>query len=191
MTSALILPFHDKAPQIDASAFLAPGAVILGDVVIGAESSVWFGCVIRGDVNWIRIGRRTNIQDGTVCHVTPGDFPLLLGNDVTVGHGVVLHGCRIGDRTLVGIGARVLDGAVIGSESLIAAGSVVREGTTVGNGQLWAGVPAVRKRELTTEEIAQIRLSADFYVHYSPQYREMLREETYRIPHGREGKDLL
>src|SRR5512139_2804920 len=120
-----VLPYDGKAPRVAASAFLAPGSVVVGDVEIGEGSSVWFGTVVRGDVNHVRIGARTNLQDLTVVHVTSGAHPTVIGDDVTVGHRAVLHGCTVRDRCLVGIGAIVLDGAVVESESMIGAGALV------------------------------------------------------------------
>src|SRR4051812_2851220 len=135
-TEITIMPFEGIAPSIHPSVFIAAGGGIIGDVTIGELSSVWFNVVIRGDVPYIRIGRRTNIQDLTMCHVTHKRHPLVIGDDVTVGHSAVLHGCTINDRVLVGMGAKVLDRAVVGSSSLIAAGAVVREGFTVPEGTL-------------------------------------------------------
>lgn len=176
MSNPVILPFEGTLPQIDPTAFIAPGAVIIGDTVIGAESSVWFGSIIRGDVNFVRIGKRVNIQDGCVCHVNHDDCPLILEDDVSVGHQVVLHGCKLEQGCLIGIGARVLDRAVIGSQSLIAAGSVVREGTVVPPGELWAGVPAVKKRDLTPQARAELLATAEHYVQYRLHYLNAQRQ---------------
>ncbi|MDO4610821.1 gamma carbonic anhydrase family protein [Corynebacterium sp.] len=147
MPGPLILPFGDARPRIHPSAWIAPTAVIIGDVEIGPDSSVFYGCVLRGDVNSIRIGARTNIQDSTVVHVD-GDAPATLGDDVTVGHMALVHGTTVGDATLVGMKSALLSGSVIGSGSLIAAGAVVLEGREIPPLSLAAGVPAAVRRTL-------------------------------------------
>ncbi len=166
----IILPFEGQFPIIHPTAWIAPGAIVIGDSVIGAESSVWFAAVVRGDVNKIRIGSRVNLQDGVICHVNVADAALTIGDQVSVGHGAILHGCTLEAGCLVGIGARVLDHAVIGSQSLIAAGSVVREGTKVPSGELWAGIPAIRKRDLKPEEMQELLNTAEHYVRYRLHY---------------------
>lgn len=171
-TDITILPFEDMVPRIHTSVFIASGARIIGDVEIGENSSIWFNVVIRGDVHSIRIGRRTNIQDLTMCHVTNQVHPLNIGNDVTVGHSAVLHGATIRDRVLVGMGAVVLDAAVVESESIVAAGALVREGFTVPAGTLVAGVPAKVIRELTDEERAAAARGAMNYEGYVRRFRE-------------------
>lgn len=167
----MIMAYRGILPQIADDAFVAPTATVLGDVHIGAESGVWFGVVLRGDVNRIRIGRRTNLQDGTIVHVTSGTHPTLIGDGVTVGHGVNLHGCTIADGCLIGIGAIILDGALIGESSMVAAGSLVVPGTVVPPRSLVVGSPAKVKRELTEAEIRQLRTLADRYVDYRLDYR--------------------
>ncbi|MBU0507627.1 gamma carbonic anhydrase family protein [bacterium] len=169
---SILLPFKGILPRIHPTAWIAPGAVVIGDTEIGAESSVWFGCVIRGDVNFARIGSRVNIQDGAICHVNHDEFSLVIEDSVSVGHCVMLHGCRLERGCLIGIGARILDGVVVGSESLVAAGSVVREGTIIPAGELWAGIPAVKKRDLTPEARREILATADHYVQYRLHYME-------------------
>jgi carbonic anhydrase/acetyltransferase-like protein (isoleucine patch superfamily) len=164
------IPFGGKSPHIDSSALIVPTATVIGDVTIGAESSVWFQVVVRGDVNYIRIGARTNIQDGTVIHVTNQTHPTLIGDEVTVGHNVTLHGCTIGDRCLVGIGAIVLDGVKIGSDCMIGAGSLLTPGTEIPSGCLVLGSPAKVKRRLSTEEIIFLKQSADNYIGYKKSY---------------------
>lgn len=164
------IPFGEKSPQIDPSVLIVPTATIIGDVIIGAESSLWFQVVVRGDVNHIRIGERTNIQDGTVVHVTNQTHPTLIGDEVTVGHNVTLHGCTIGDRCLVGIGSIILDGATIGADCMIGAGSLVTPGTEIPPGCLVLGSPAKVKRQLSTEEIAFLKQSADNYLGYMKSY---------------------
>jgi gamma-carbonic anhydrase len=156
--------FGDVSPSVHADAFLAPTAVVIGDVEIGAESSVWFGTVVRGDVEPIRIGRRTNLQDMTVVHVTGGRGPTTIGDGVTAGHRAVLHGCVIHDDCLIGIGAVVLDGAEIGPESIVAAGALVPPGMRVPPRTMVRGLPAKVVRELTDAEVEGIRRSAANYV---------------------------
>lgn len=170
MPGPIVLPYRGKWPTIDPTAWIAPGAVIVGDVTIGAASSVWFACVIRGDVNVVRIGSRVNIQDGAICHVEIANAALTLEDSVSVGHAAVLHGCTLRKACLIGIGARVLNHAEIGSESLIAAGSVVREGTIVPPGELWAGIPASKKRDLKPEERQALYNTADRYTIYRLHY---------------------
>lgn len=163
------------SPQIDPSVFVAPDARVIGDVHIGAQSSLWFGVIVRGDVNHIRIGRRTNIQDGTVIHVTRDTHPTVIGNDVTVGHRVTLHGCTVHDGSLVGIGAIVLDGAVIGASSLIAAGSVVTPGTQIPPCSLVMGSPGRVVRTLGDEECRKMHSIAEHYIRYQDDYRSQVK----------------
>ena len=162
-----IRPYRGKRPQIAASAYIDPAAVIIGDVVIGADSSVWPCTVIRGDVNYIRIGARTNIQDGCVLHVMRDEYPLLLGDDVTIGHGVTLHGCAIESRCLVGMGAIILNGVKIGAGSIVAAGTLLLERTEIPPNSLVVGHPGKVKRSLTA-----IDEYAKRYVAYKNIYRE-------------------
>lgn len=168
----MILPYKNITPKIPESVFVAPNATVIGDVEIGEDSSIWFNTVIRGDVHKIRIGARTNIQDGCVLHVTYQKYSLTLGNEVTVGHGAILHGCVIEEQCLIGMGARVLDGARIGKFSLVAAGSLVREGQEIPPQTLVAGVPAVAKRTLSEKEVETILQSAQRYVEYKNTYLE-------------------
>lgn len=162
----LILPHNGKLPRIHETAWIAPNATIIGDVEIGPDSSVFYGCVLRADSGRIRIGARTNLQDGTVVHVDP-DAPCTLGDDVTVGHAAMLHGTTVGNGTLVGMRASLLSHSVIGSGSLIAAGAVVLEHSEVGDRQLAAGVPAKVRRDLTDEESAGFIPHAGKYVELS------------------------
>ena len=164
------LTYNGKVPEIHESAYVAGSAIVLGDVVIGAGSSVWFNAIVRGDENYIRIGARTNVQDNCVLHVTHKTHPLFLGDDITIGHGAVVHGCRIKNVCLIGIGAVVLDGAVVGEQSIVAAGSVVKEGMIVPPRTLVAGVPAVVKRELTREDIDYIMSLTNNYVEITKIY---------------------
>jgi carbonic anhydrase/acetyltransferase-like protein (isoleucine patch superfamily) len=167
----LIRSYRGRTPQIPASAYIDPAAVIIGDVTIGEHSSVWPCVVIRGDVHWIRIGARTNIQDGSVLHVMKDENPLQLGDGVTVGHGAILHGCTIESRVLVGMGSVILNGARIGSGSIIAAGTLVLEGTVVPPGSLFMGHPGKFRRALTPADLEGIDRYATRYVLYSETYK--------------------
>ena len=160
----MIHPFKGQKPEIDDSALVVESAQIIGDVTIGEESSVWFNAVIRGDVNHIRIGKRTNIQDGCVLHVARKTLPLIIGDEVTVGHNVTLHACTIGSQCLIGMGAIVMDGSEVGEQSIVAAGSLVTPNTKILPKSLVLGSPAKVKRQLTEEEIRGIRESAANYV---------------------------
>ncbi len=166
-----VIPYDGKAPRVAPSAFLAEGSVVAGDVEIGEHSSVWFGTVVRGDVNHVRIGARTNLQDQAVVHVTGRTHPTVIGDDVTVGHRAVLHGCTVKDRCLVGIGAIVLDGAVVGPDAMVGAGALVPPGMVVPSGKLVLGAPAKVKRDLTPDEVAFLRTSAANYAGYAARYR--------------------
>jgi len=166
----VVRSYKGIVPKIDPSAFIDESAQIIGDVEIGADSSVWMNCVVRGDVNIIRIGRRTNIQDGTIVHVMRDTHPTRLADDVTVGHGVILHGCTIEDRCLVGMGAVLLNGATIGHDSIIAAGALVTEEANIPPRSLVMGSPAKVWRELTEQEIRSIRDYAERYVGYRLDY---------------------
>jgi carbonic anhydrase/acetyltransferase-like protein (isoleucine patch superfamily) len=167
----MIRSFRGRTPKIPASAYIDPEAVIIGDVVIGEQSSVWPCVVIRGDVNWIRIGARTNIQDGSVLHVMRDEHPLQLGDQVTVGHGAILHGCTIESRVLIGMGSIILNGAKIGAGSIIAAGTLVPEGTVVPPGSLFMGHPGKFRRVLTPEDQASIEAYAARYIEYAESYK--------------------
>jgi carbonic anhydrase/acetyltransferase-like protein (isoleucine patch superfamily) len=166
----MILSYNNLSPKFAQGVFIAPNATIIGDVEIGEDASVWFNTVVRGDVNFIRIGAKTNIQDLCVCHVTINKWPLIIGEGVTVGHSVVVHGCVIKDYCLIGMGSRILDGAQVGPYALVAAGSVVRQGFVVPEYSLVAGVPAVVKRRLTDQEIENLTASAQRYVGYKNLY---------------------
>jgi carbonic anhydrase/acetyltransferase-like protein (isoleucine patch superfamily) len=172
--SGLILPYQGTLPTIDAECFIAPNATVIGDVVIGKGTNVWFNVVIRGDVHEIRIGERTNIQDGTIVHVTEGKFGTYIGSDITIGHGAVLHACTLEDGCFVGMGATILDGAVVESGAMVAAGAVVTPGKRVKKGELWAGNPAKMMRELKPEDVAFFPKSAAKYVALADRYRTEL-----------------
>lgn len=166
----LILPSKGIMPTIHPDAWIAPGAVVIGDVHIGKDSNIWFGCVIRGDVNSIRIGERTNIQDNCVVHVTRGTGPTTIGSGITIGHAAVLHACNLQDDCFIGMSATVMDHATVQSGAMVAAGALVTYGKTIENGHLWAGNPAKYFRDLKEEEAAFIPQSAKNYVELSKEY---------------------
>lgn len=172
-----IRPFEQIMPQVAASAYVDEQAAVIGDVTIGDDSSIWPMAVLRGDVNTIRIGARSSIQDGSALHVThdhpgePGGFPLVVGDDVTIGHNVTLHGCTIGNRCLVGMGSTVLDGAVLEEGVFLAAGSLVPPGKRLDGGYLWVGSPVKKARPLTEAEHNWLSYSAQHYVRLKDKYR--------------------
>nr|WP_137677012.1 gamma carbonic anhydrase family protein [Parerythrobacter lutipelagi] len=172
-----IIPIHGKTPQIHDSAFIAPGCTIIGDVTIGADSSVWYNCVLRADVSRIEIGERSNVQDGSVLHCDPprpGDpdgSPLIIGDDVLIGHMAMVHGCRIEDRGFVGLGAIAMNNAVIGSDAMLAAGAMLTEGKVMGAHELWAGRPAKPLKGLSDTAIAGMRLGVAHYVENARAHR--------------------
>lgn len=159
------------APQIDPTAWIAPGAIVYGRVRIKARSSIWFGCVLRGDQEWIEVGEETNVQDGSILHVEHGGYPCILGNRVTLGHRAIVHGSTVGDGALIGIGAIVLSRCVIGEGALIAAGAVVMEGITVPPHTLWAGCPARQLREITPPQRQRLAETARHYVNNTIAHR--------------------
>ncbi len=173
-----VFPYEGKYPRIDESVFIAPGVKIIGDVQIEEGTSIWYNCVIRGDVHYIKIGKYTNIQDLSMLHVSVGTHPLIIGNYVTVGHSVKLHGCSVEDFTLIGIGSVVLDGAVVKTKSVVAAGAVVTPGFVVPTGKLVAGVPAKIVRDLSDEEIEYLTISAEHYTDYSKQSFYSIKAEV-------------
>lgn len=170
-------PYRDVFPALGARAYVDPDASVIGDVVLGDDASVWPQTVIRGDVNFVRIGARTNVQDGTVIHVSHdgphaklGGFATVIGEDVTIGHKAVIHACRIEDAVLVGMGAIVLDGALVKKHAFIGAGALVPPGRTVGEGELWVGNPARKMRLLSDAEIEGLYYSAQHYVRLKDEY---------------------
>lgn len=169
----MIIAFGDTRPMVDTTAYVQATAQVIGDVTIGAGSSVWFHTVLRGDVFPIRIGARTNVQDNSTVHVSTGRHATILGDDVTVGHNVVLHGCTVGDRCLIGIGAIVLDGTTIGEDCLIGAGALLTPGTVIPPGHLVLGSPAKVVRPLRDGERAHIARSARNYVLAGERYRQL------------------
>ncbi|MGD1045785.1 MAG: gamma carbonic anhydrase family protein [Bacteroidota bacterium] len=166
-----IIPYKDRKPALHASVFVADGAKIIGDVEFGEHSGIWFNAVIRGDMNFIHIGSRTNVQDNSVLNVTSKTAPLNIGSNVTIGHSVILHGCTIDDCCLIGMSAVVLDKVHVHQNSMIAAGAIVLEGFDVPEGMLVVGIPATGKRALTEEEKQFIRQSATNYVGYIQAYQ--------------------
>jgi len=164
-----LLPFGPASPDVDPSAWVAPTAVLVGRVRLGAGASAWYGAVLRGDGDDIAVGARSNVQDGAVLHADPG-FPVSIGDGVVIGHGAVVHGCTVEDGVLVGMGCTVLNGVRIGAGSLVAAGSVLLEGTQVPPGSMVAGVPAKVRRPVTEDEAAGIRLVAEHYVQLARQH---------------------
>ncbi len=169
--SGVILPYKGTVPRVAADAFVAETAVLIGDVEIGSETSVWFGCILRGDLNSIRVGARTNIQDGTIVHVDSREFRATIGDDVTIGHNAVIHACTLENGAFVGIGATVLDGAVVESAAMVAAGALVTPGKRVPSGELWAGSPARKLRDFPAEEAAAFADIARRYVLLARDYR--------------------
>ena len=167
---AKLITFNGRTPRIDPTAFVAPGAVLIGDVEIGPEASIWYNCVLRGDVNRIRIGARTNIQDGSVLHVDsprPGHesgFATIVGEEVLIGHLAMVHGCILRDRAFVGLGSIVMDGCEIESDAMLAAGAMLTPGKRIPSGQLWAGRPAKYVRDLSQADIEGMRAGVAHYV---------------------------
>lgn len=171
----MIAPFLDVHPQFDESVFIAENATVIGDVTIGREASIWFGAVLRGDVHWIHVGARTNVQDGAIVHVTNATAPTWIGDDVTIGHGAIVHGCTLRGRALVGMGAVLLDHCDIGEDCLIGARALVTGRTKIPPRSLVIGSPARVVRTLTDEEVEMVRANAANYVRYS---RVMMGLET-------------
>jgi carbonic anhydrase/acetyltransferase-like protein (isoleucine patch superfamily) len=172
-----IRSFQGIAPTLGQRVYVDPAATVIGDVVLGDDVSIWPGTVLRGDVNYIRVGARTNIQDGSIIHVThdgpygqPGGFATVIGEDVTIGHGAIVHACVIEDACLIGMGSTVLDGAVVRKNGFVGAGAVVPPGKTVGSGELWLGNPARCVRMLSAKEIEQLYYSAQHYLRLKDKY---------------------
>jgi carbonic anhydrase/acetyltransferase-like protein (isoleucine patch superfamily) len=164
-------PFEGKSPDIAADAWVAPGAQVIGDVAIGAGSSVWYNCVLRGDIMPIRIGARSNLQDGTIVHVTGGRFATTIGDDVLVGHMAIVHGCTLMDRSFVGLGAIVMDGCTIAPDGMLAAGALLTPGKRIESGELWTGRPARFARRLSDEEIEGHRRGTAAYAELAARHR--------------------
>jgi carbonic anhydrase/acetyltransferase-like protein (isoleucine patch superfamily) len=181
MAGAHMLSFGGKSPRVDPTAFVAPGAQLIGNIEIGPEASIWYNCVLRGDVNRIQIGARSNIQDGSVIHVDspkPGNeegLPTLIGEDVLIGHLAMVHGCVLHDRAFVGLGSIVMDGCVIESDAMLAAGAMLTPGKRILSGQLWAGRPAKYVRDLTPQELVGQQLGVRHYVELAKAHAEALK----------------
>lgn len=178
-----ILPHGDAVPGVPESAWIAPGATVVGAVELGEESSVWYGAVLRGDTEPIRVGARTNIQDGCVLHADPG-FPAVVGERCVVGHGAIVHGCEVGDGSLVGMGAVILNGAKVGRGSVVAAGALVPEGREYPPRSLIVGVPARRVGDVSEEQARQIARGVQTYVERAAAHRESLRRAGTPGPEG-------
>jgi carbonic anhydrase/acetyltransferase-like protein (isoleucine patch superfamily) len=175
MTSPLFV-LDGVTPTIHPTAWIAPTAAVIGDVTIGEGSSVWFHCVLRGDTNFIRVGARTNIQDGSILHVARYTIPCLIGDDVTIGHGAVVHACTLENRAFVGMRATVLDGAVIEEGGMLAAGALLSPGKRIGRNELWVGTPAKFVRVLTEEQIASNDRGTAHYVELAGKYKANLKQ---------------
>lgn len=170
-----VFSLHGVTPTIAPDAFIAPTAAVIGDVVIGSETGIWFHCLVRGDMNAIRIGARTNIQDATVIHIDSGEFSTFIGDDVTVGHNAVIHACTLKNRAFVGISATVLDGAVIEEGGMLAAGGLLTPGKVIGRNELWTGSPAKLRRVMDEEERKRFDRNAEVYRALAKQFRAGLR----------------
>jgi carbonic anhydrase/acetyltransferase-like protein (isoleucine patch superfamily) len=166
-----VWPYRGTQPSIHQSAFVAPGTHVIGDVQIGEKASIWFNCVVRGDVHVIRIGARSNVQDGSIVHVTGGQFGTFIGDDVLIGHLCVIHGCRIENEAFVGLSSTVMDGCVIERGGMLGAGSLLPPGKVIKSGQLWVGRPARYVRDLTAAEVEANRASVVHYVNLAAEYR--------------------
>lgn len=170
---SIILPYRKKLPKISDKSFIAQTATVIGDVEIGDETGIWYGCTVRGDVHEIRIGSRTNIQDGSVIHVTGGGHGTYIGDEVTVGHMALIHACTIEDLAFIGMGSIIMDGAVVEENGMLAAGAMLTNNKRIKKGELWAGRPAKFWRMMTQEEIDWIPQSADNYAKLANEYKEI------------------
>lgn len=173
---ATILTYEGITPAIDPDAFVAPGARVIGNVQIGAGASIWYNAVIRGDIGSIRIGARTNVQDGSVIHITGGRYDTVIGEDVLIGHLAMVHGCTLHDRAFVGFGAIVMDGCVIESDGMLAAGAMLTPGKRIPSGQLWSGRPAKYMRDLSPEEMAGNQKGVAGYVEEGRRHKRAVAE---------------
>lgn len=166
----MIYDFNGKTPDIDKTSYISPSVDVIGDVSIGKDSSIWFGSVVRGDMNYIKIGSRTNIQDNSTVHVTTDLYPTIIGDEVTIGHNVIVHGCQIENRCLIGMGSIIMDGVVIGSGSLIGAGALISPGTKIPPNSLVVGLPGKIVRSTTSKEQNEIIERAQHYIDFSKKY---------------------
>ena len=181
----LILPFGGHAPRVHETAFVAPGAVLIGDVELGPGASVWYGCVLRADTNAIRVGARSNVQDGTIVHVDDpamGGHPVLIGEEALIGHRCMLHGCTVQDGGFVGMGSTMLDGAVVETGGFLAAGAFLSARKRVPTGEMWGGLPARKLRDLKPGEDEAARLGAAHYVHEARLHAEALEAQAALRP---------
>jgi carbonic anhydrase/acetyltransferase-like protein (isoleucine patch superfamily) len=176
----MLRPYKGIAPRVHATAFVDVSAQVIGDVEIGEASSVWMNAVLRGDMHWIRIGARSNVQDGTIVHVMTGTHPTTIGNDVTIGHGAIVHGCTLHDRILIGMGAILLNGVVVDEDSIVAAGTLLTQGTRVPPRSLVMGSPGKVRRELSDEEVASISYYSESYVAARLDYMDGARAGSAR-----------
>lgn len=167
----MLIPFEGILPKVHPTAWIAETAVLIGDVEVGEESSVWYGCVLRGDVMYVRVGKHTNIQDGSILHVEGGKYPCILGDGVSVGHLAIVHGCEVGDGALIAMGAIVLNNVIVGAGAVVGAGSVVPEGKVIAPGTLWMGTPAKYVRDLREDERERFRMAAVHYSELKGRYR--------------------
>ncbi len=167
----MLIPFDNKLPQVHPTAWIAETAILTGDVEIGEESSIWYGCVLRGDVMPIRVGKRTNVQDGSILHVEGGLYPCILGDGVSIGHRAIVHGCDVGDRALIAMGAIVLNNVKVGEGAVIGAGALVPEGKVIDPYSLWLGIPAKRIRELDKEDRVRFQQTYKAYCELKERYR--------------------
>jgi len=176
----MLRPYKGSTPRVHPTAYVDTTAQVIGDVEIGEASSVWMNAVVRGDVHWIRIGARSNVQDNTTVHVMNATNPTTVGDEVTIGHGAIIHGCTLHDRILVGMGAIILNGVVVGEDSIVAAGTLLTEGTRVPPRSLVMGSPGKVRRELTDEDVRSIRVYAERYVEYRLDYMDAVRAGSVR-----------
>ncbi|MDA0999248.1 MAG: gamma carbonic anhydrase family protein [bacterium] len=167
----MLIPFEGKMPKVHETAWIAETAVLIGDVEIGEESGIWYGCVLRGDEMPVRIGKRSNVQDGSILHVENGLHPCILGDDVSVGHGAIVHGCEVGDGALIAMGAIIMNNVKVGEGAVVAAGAVVTEGKVVEPGTLWMGTPARYVRDVNDEERERFGKTPVVYSHLKDRYR--------------------
>ncbi len=174
--SGMILPYGKMLPKVADSAFVAPNATLIGDVEIGSQSSIWFQCVLRGDVNDIRVGKRTNIQDGTIVHVAAQTHGCYIGDDITIGHLALIHACTLENGCFIGMKATVMDFAVVEAGAMVAAGALVPPGKVVKSGQLWAGTPARMVRQLSEKDLAIMAVGAPHYVELAETYRVQMAD---------------
>jgi carbonic anhydrase/acetyltransferase-like protein (isoleucine patch superfamily) len=173
-----VLAYGAAVPVLAPDAFLAATATVIGDVHVGAQASIWYGCILRGDVQAIRVGARSNLQDGTIVHVSPHDRPTTIGCDVLVGHSVMLHGCTLEDDSFIGMRSTVLNGAVVESGGIVAAGALVTENTRVASGELWGGAPARRMREVKAGELQFMRDAVRHYIELAANHARLARQSN-------------